>query len=136
MTKNILNQWEIYRNQFEYGIIEINTLTKNYLIYNSNYNLVYNSKSNLEFDPSLLTKNESYFFTGNDYKQLKLFLEHHSGQEIEITSKNVAFYFVVYCLQNKIPVNTAKISNYLDRIENDTFKFIKDYTEYFAKSKI
>ena len=131
LNKCILNQLEIYRNQFEYGVIEINTLTKNYKIYNSNYKLVYDTKANLEFDPSDLVHYKSYFFKGQEFDQLKLFLEHHSGEEIEITSKNVAFYFVVYCLQNKIPVNTAKINNYLDRIENDSFKILKEYTEYY-----
>ena len=62
LPKNILDKWYEYRNQNEYGIIEINTITKNYKIYNYNYKLVYNSKSNLEFDPSTLTNSKSYFF--------------------------------------------------------------------------
>ena len=56
LNKNIIDKWIEYRNQNEYGIIEINTITKNYLIYNSEYNLVYDSKSNSEFDPSTLVK--------------------------------------------------------------------------------
>ena len=59
-----------------------------------------------------------------------------SGQEIEINHQNVAFYFVVYCLQNKILVNTAKINNYLDRIENDTLKILKNLLVILLRAKI
>ena len=99
---------------------------------------MYNSKSNSEFDPASLVNYKSYFFKDQEFDQLKLFLEHHSGQEIEITYQNVAFYFVAYCLQNKIEVNCSKINNYFDRIEekSNTFQFVNNMTEYFAKSKL
>ena len=45
---------------------------------------------------------ESYFFTGDEYYKLKVFLEEMSDQTIEITSYNIAFYYVCYCKQNKI----------------------------------
>ena len=65
------------------------------------------------------------------------FLEHHSGQgNINKSNQNVAFYFVVYCLQNKITVNTAKLNNYFDRIENDTLKILNNFTEYFSAQKL
>ena len=136
LPKQIVEKWIEYRNQNEYGIIDVNTITKNYLIYNSEYILVFDSKSNPEFDPVSLINHKSYFFTGNDFNTVKSFLEHHSGQEIEINHQNVAFYFVVYCLQNKILVNTAKINNYFDRIENDTLKILNNFTEYFSAQKL
>ena len=39
-----------------------------------------------------------------------------SDQTIEITTKNIAFYYVIYCIQNGISVNIKKVNNYLDRI--------------------
>ena len=38
-----------------------------------------------------------------------------SDQTNEITLKNVAFHFVVYCIENKISVNESKINTYFDR---------------------
>ena len=37
---------------------------------------------------------ESYFFTGEEYNKLKVFLEEMSDQTIEITPYNIAFYYV------------------------------------------
>ena len=40
-----------------------------------------------------------------------------SDQTIEITSFNVAYYYVYYCKQNTIRVNESKIDNYIDRMQ-------------------
>ena len=100
LPKLNLEKWFEYRNQFEFGITEINTITKNFKIYNSQYNLVYDSNEQIEFDPAILVKNESYFFTGEDYNTLKQFLEHHSGQEIEVSRQMLLF--ILLCIVYKI----------------------------------
>ena len=61
LNKNSIEKWIEYRNQNEFGIIELNTITTHYLIYNSEYNLVYNSKYNSNFDPANLVHHKSYF---------------------------------------------------------------------------
>ena len=59
---------------------------------------------------------ESYFFTGEYYNRLKVFLERISDQTIEIPPENVAYYYVEYCKQNKIKVNESKIDNFIEHM--------------------
>ena len=113
--ENILTKWQQFKNQNEFGIIELDTRSGWWKVYNQNYNLVYDSKEN-KFNPANYVKYESYFFTGDLYNEMKLFLEQESGQTIEITPQNIAFYYVVYCLQNGINVNVSKVSQYLSRL--------------------
>ena len=61
---------------------------------------------------------ESYFFTGDEYIRLKIFLQEVSDQTIEITLENNSFFFnMEYCKQNKIKVNESKIDNYKTRVQ-------------------
>ena len=71
--KNILNKWQSYKQQNEYGIIELDTRNNNFKIYNSKYNIIFNSNENTKFDPSDYVKYDSYFFKGELYNDMKLF---------------------------------------------------------------
>ena len=76
---------------------------------------------------------ENYFFSGEEYNKLKVFLEEMSDQTIEITPYNVAFYYVEYCKQNKIKVNESKIDNYIERMQQPLIpdKVIEDFKKIY-----
>ena len=109
-------QWKQYRSQLEFGVIEFDTRSQKYKILNHNYQVVYDTTKH-KWSPEDYVKYESYFFTGEEYNKLKVFLEVMSDQTIEVTPFNVAYYYVYYCKQNKIKVNESKIDNYIDRMQ-------------------
>ena len=121
----LLKKWQEYRNSNQFGVIQLDTRTQKYIILNKQYEIIYDSSEEKTDDPALFTERASYFFTGEVYEILKLFLERQSDQEIEITTENVAFYYVVYCLQNGIKVNTSKLSNYFDRLGSPEVEMAK-----------
>ena len=92
--------WRQNRDQLEYDIIEFDTRSQKYEELNHKYNLVYDSSKRNKWSPEDYVAYESYFFSGEEYNKLKVFLE-ISDQTIEITPYNVAFYYVYYCKQNK-----------------------------------
>ena len=104
--------WKYYRDHLEYGIIEFDTRSQKYKILNDKYKLIYDSSKRSKWGPEQLVAYESYFFTGDEYNRLKIFLEEMSDQTIEITPLNIAYYYVFYCKQNNIKVNESKIDNY------------------------
>ena len=108
--------WKQYRDQLEFCVIEFDTRSQKYKILNHKYQLVYDT-TKYKWSPEDYLKYESYFFTGEEYNKLKIFLEDMSDQTIEITPFNVAGYYVYYCKQNKIKVNESKIDNYIDRMQ-------------------
>ena len=110
---NKLN-WKPYRSQLEFGVIEFDTRSQKYKILNQKYQVVYDTTKH-KWSPEDYVKYEGYFFTGEKYNRLKVFLEKMSFQTIEITPFNVAYYYVYYCIQNKIKVNDPKIDNYIER---------------------
>ena len=137
--------WKYYRDQLEYGIIELDTRSQKYKILNDKYKLIYDSSKRSKWGPEQLVAYESYFFTGDEYNKLKIFLEEMSDQTIEITPLNIAYYYVFYCKQNNIRVNESKIDNYVQRMQqpliSDTVKenfkqFIYDHAKNFTKNKI
>ena len=75
---------------------------------------------------------ESYLFTGDDYDNLKFFLEEMSDRAIGITHESIAFYYAEYRKQNIMKVNESKIDNYTERMQQslvsdklkDEFKII------------
>ena len=108
--------WKQYRDQLEFGVIEFDTRSQKYKILNQKYQVVYHTTKH-KWGPEDYVKYESYFFKGEEYNKLKIFLEDMSDQTIEITPFNVAYYYVYYCKQNKIKVNESKIDNYIDRMQ-------------------
>ena len=135
-------RWKQYRSQLEFGVIEFDTRSQKYKILNQKYQLIYDTTKH-KWSPEDYVKYESYFFTGEEYNKLKIFLEAMSNQTIEITPFNVAYYFVHYCKQNKIKVNESKIDNYVERMQQplisdqlkDEFKkIIIDQAIRFSKS--
>ena len=108
--------WKQYRDQLEFGVIEFDTRSQKYKILNHKYQLVYDTTKH-KWGPEDYVKYESYFFTGEEYNKLKIFLEDMSDQTIEITPFNVAYYYVYYCKQNKIKVIESKIDNYVERMQ-------------------
>ena len=115
-VKDGLN-WKYYRDKLEYGIIEFDTRSQKYKVSNHRYNLIYDSSKRSKWGPEQLVAYESYFFTGDEYNRLKIFLEEMSDQTIEITLLNIAYYYVAYCKQNNIKVNESKIDNYVERMQ-------------------
>ena len=109
--------WKYYRDLLEYGIIEFDTRSQKYKVLNNKYKLIYDSSKRSKWGPEQLVAYESYFFTGDEYKRLKIFLEEMSDQTIEITPLNIAYYYVAYCKQNNIKVNESKIDNYVERMQ-------------------
>ena len=109
-------KWKQYRSQLEFGVIELDTRSQKNKILNQKYQLIYDTTKH-KWSPEDYVKYESYFFTGEEYNKLKIFLEDMSDQTIEITPFNVAYYYVYYCKQNKIKVNESKIDNYIDRMQ-------------------
>ena len=137
--------WKYYRDQLEYGIIEIDKRSQKYKILNDKYKLIYDSSKRSKWGPEQLVAYESYFFTGDEYNRLKIFLEEMSDQTIEITPLNIAYYYVFYCKQNNIRVNESKIDNYVQRmqqplisdtVKEDFKKFIYDHAKSFTKNKL
>ena len=137
--------WEYYRDQLEYGIIEFDTRSQKYKVLNHRYNLIYDSSKRSKWGPEQLVAYESYFFTGDEYNRLKIFLEEMSGQTIEITPLNIAYYYVAYCKQNNIRVNESKIDNYVERmqqplisdlVKEDFKKIIYDHAKNFTKNTL
>ena len=113
-------KWKQYRDQLQFGIIYIDTGSQKYKILDRNYKLIYNSSERNKWSPEDYVAYESYLFTGEEYNRLKIFLEEMSDQTIEITHKNISYYYVEYCRQNKIKVNESKIDNYIERMQQQT----------------
>ena len=136
--------WKYYRDQLEYGITELDTRSQKFKILNDKYNLIYDSSKRSKWGPEQLVAYESYFFTGDEYNRLKIFLEEMSDQTIEITPLNIAYY-VAYCKQNNIKVNESKIENYVERmqkplisdsVKEDFKNLIYDQAKNFTKNKL
>ena len=130
-----------YRDQLEYGIIELDTRSQKYKVLNNKYIIIYDSSKRSKWGPEQLVAYESYFFTGDEYNRLKIFLEEMSDQTIEKTPLNIAYYYVAYCKQNNIKVNESKIDNYVERmqqplisdsIKEDFKKIIYDHAKNFT----
>ena len=137
--------WKYYRDQLEYGRIELDTRSQKFKILNDKYNLIYDSSKRSKWGLEQLVAYESYFFTGDEYNKLKIFLEEMSDQTIEITPLNIAYYYVAYCKQNNIKVNESKIDNYVERmqkplisdsVKEDFKKLIYDHAKNFTKNKL
>ena len=135
-------KWKQYRSQLEFGVIEFDTRSQKYKILNQKYQVVYDTTKH-KWSPEDYVKYESYFFTGEEYKKLKIFLEDMSDQTIEIAPFNVAYYYVYYCKQNKIKVNESKKDNYVERMQQPLIsdqlkeefkKIIIDQAIRFSKS--
>ena len=77
-------RWKQYRDQLEFGIIEFDTRSQKYKIFNQKYQVVYDTNKH-KWSPEDYVKYESCFFTGEEYNRLKKFLEEMSDQTIEIT---------------------------------------------------
>ena len=73
-----------YRDQLEFGNIEVDTRSQKYKIPNNKYNIIYDSSKQNKWGPEDYVAYESYFFTGDEYNKLKIFLEEMSEQTIEI----------------------------------------------------
>ena len=141
----LLLKWRQYRDQLEFGIIEFDTCSQKYKILNYKYSLICDSSKRNKWSPEDYVAYESYFFSGEEYNKLKVFLEEMSDQTIEITPYNVAFYSVEYCKQNKIKVNESKIDNFTkrmqqllisDSVEEDFRKFIFDHAINYGKRQV
>ena len=137
--------WKYYRDQLEFGIIEFDTRSQKYKVLNNKYKLIYDSSKRSEWSPEDYVAYESYFFTGDEYNKLKIFLEALSDQTIEITPHNIAYYYVFYCKQNNIKVNESKIDNYVERMQKplisdsvkESFKnLIYEHAKSFTKNKL
>ena len=137
--------WKYYRDLLEYGIIEFDTRSQKYKVLNNKYKLIYHSSKRSKWGPEQLVAYESYFFTGDEYNRLKIFLEEMSDQTIEITPLNIAYYYVAYCKQNNIRVNESKIDNYVERmqkplisdsVKEDFKNLIYDQAKSFTKNKL
>ena len=137
--------WKYYRDHLEYGIIEFDTRSQKYKILNDKYKLIYDSSKRSKWGPEQLVAYESYFFTGDEYNRLKIFLEEMSDQTIEITPLNIAYHYVAYCEQNNIRVNESKIDNYVERmqkplisdsVKEDSKNLIYDQAKSFTKNKL
>ena len=137
--------WKYYRDLLEYGIIEFDTRSQKYKVLNNKYKLIYDSSKRSKWGPEQLVAYESYFFTGDEYNRLKIFLEEMSDQTIEITPLNIGYYYVAYCKQNNIKVNESKIDNYVERmqkplisdsVKEDFKNLIYDHAKRFTKNKL
>ena len=137
--------WKYYRDQLEYGIFELDTRSQKYKVLNNKYKIIYDSSKRSKWGPEQLVAYESYFFTGDEYNRLKIFLEEMSDQTIEITPLNVTYYYVAYCKQNNIKVNESKIDNYVERMQQPPIsdsvkehfrKIIYDHAKSFTKNKL
>ena len=143
---SILHRWKQNRDQLEFGIIEFDTRSQKYKVLNNKYNIIYDSSKQNKWGPEDYVAYESYFFTGDEYNKLKVFLEEMSDQTIEITPYNITFCLVYYCKQNKTKVNESKIDNYVERmqqpplisdsVKEDFKKIIYDHARSFTKNKL
>ena len=142
---NILHKWKQYRDHLEFGIIEFDTRSQKYKKPNHKYSLIYDSSERNKWSPEDYVAYESYFFSGEEYNKLKVFLEEKSDQTIEITPYNIAFYYVEFCKQNKIKVNESKIINYTermqqplipDKVKDDFKKIIYDHAINYGKRQV
>ena len=139
------SKWKQYRDQLEFGIIEFDTRSQKYKILNNKYNIMYDSRKRNQWSLEDYVAYESYFFSGEEYNKLKVFLEEMSDQTIEIPPYNIAIYYVSYCKQNEIKVNESKIDNYVERmqqplisdsVKEDFKKIIYDHAKNFTKNKL
>ena len=137
--------WKYYRDLLEYGIIEFDTRSQKYKVLNNKYKLIYDSSKRSKWGPEQLVAYESYFFTGDEYNRLKIFLEEMYDQTIELTPLNIAYYYVAYCKQNNVKVNESKIDNYVERmqkplisdsVKEDFKNLIYDHAKSFTKNKL
>ena len=87
-------KWKQYRDQLEFGNIEFDTRSQKYKILNNKYNIMYDSSKRNQWSPEDYVAYESYFFSGEEYNKLKVFLEEMSDQTIEIPPYNIAIYYV------------------------------------------
>ena len=140
-----LLRWKYFRDQLEFGNIEFDTRSQKYKVLNNKHNIIYDSSKQNKWGPEDYVAYESYFFTGEEYNKLKVFLEEMCDQTIEITPYNIAFCYVYYCKQNKIKVNESKIDNYVERmqqplisdaVKEDFKKTIYDYAKSFTKNEL
>ena len=138
----LILRWKYFRDQSKFGIIEFDTRSQKYKVLNNKYNIIYDSSKQNKWGPEDYVAYESYFFTGEEYNKLKVFLEEKSDQTIEITPYNKAFDYVYYCKQNKIKVNESKIDNYVERmqqplisdsVKEDFKKIIYDHAKVLLK---
>ena len=58
---SILNRWKQYRDQLEFGIIEIDTRSQKYKVLNSKYNIIYDSSKQNKWGPEYYVAYESFF---------------------------------------------------------------------------
>ena len=139
-----LLRWKYFRDQLEFGIFEFDTKSQKYKVLNNKYNLIYDPSKQNKWGPEDYVAYESCFFSGENYNQLKVFLEGMSDQTIERTPYNIAFYYVYYCKQNKIKVNESKIDNYVERMQQPLIshsvkeafkKIIYDHAKSVTKNK-
>ena len=131
IDKEIIKKWRSSK-QYGYGIINYSTITNEYKIYNSDYKLVFDSQTktiSTYLDPADYVSYPSYFFVGEVYTKMRLFLEEMSGQTIRITPENIAFYYVVYCKQNNILVNEERVSTYFSEESEELKKMKKEMKE-------
>ena len=77
-------KWKQNRDQIDFGIIEYDTRSQKYKILNQKYQVVFDT-TKYTWNPGDYVCYESYFFTGDDYNRLKIFLEEMSDQKIEMT---------------------------------------------------
>ena len=77
--------WKQYRDQLEFGIIEFDTRSQKYKVLNNKYIIIYDSSKQNKWGPEDYVAYEIYFFTGDEYNKLKVFLEEMSDQTIEVT---------------------------------------------------
>ena len=70
-----LEKWRELRNQIEFGIVQLNTFTIQYKVFSAKYNIIFDGTMQSKFYPASLVKNKSYFFTNQDFENLKVFLE-------------------------------------------------------------
>ena len=88
-------KWKEYCDHLEFGIIEFDTRSQKYKILNHKYKVIYDSSKRIKWSPEDYVVYESYFFTGEEYNKLKIFLEEMSDQTIEITPYNIAFLLCI-----------------------------------------
>ena len=82
-----LLRWKYFRDRLEFGIIEFDTRSQKYKVLNNEYNIFYDSSKQNKWGPEDYVAYESYFFTGEEYNKLKVFLEE---------------LFIMYIIVNKI----------------------------------
>ena len=77
--------WKQYRSQLEFGVIEFDTRSRKYKTLNQKYQVEYDTTKH-KWSPEVYVKYERcFFFTGEEYNRLKVFLKEMSDQTSEIT---------------------------------------------------